>query len=136
MFEGFLAPSHVLIVAVIALLLFGDRLPEVMRSVGRGVMEFKKGMRGIESAIEAAAAAGQSATGTSTTGPSAIGPSAIGPAAIGPAAAANQSSIAQKDAAGCETISAPRFDPPTAEPRAIEGPAHGDTSASEPAPPV
>ena len=35
MFEGFLAPSHVLIVAVIALLLFGDRLPEVMRSVGQ-----------------------------------------------------------------------------------------------------
>jgi sec-independent protein translocase protein TatA len=125
MFEGFLAPSHVLIVAVIALLLFGDRLPEVMRSVGRGVMEFKKGMRGIESAIEAAAAAGQSATGTSATGPSTTGP-----------AAANQSSIARKDAVGREAISAPRFDPPTAEPRAIEGPARADTSASEPAPPV
>ncbi len=36
-----------LIVAVIALLLFGNRLPGVMRSLGQGVTEFKKGMEGI-----------------------------------------------------------------------------------------
>src|SRR5215470_15854713 len=50
-----LGPSHMLIVAVIALLLFGDRLPEVMRSLGQAMVEFKKGMRGIENAIESAA---------------------------------------------------------------------------------
>jgi sec-independent protein translocase protein TatA len=110
MFEGFLAPSHVLIVAVIALLLFGDRLPEVMRSMGRGVMEFKKGMRGIESAIEAAANSSPSAT--------------------------NRTSIAQNDAPGRDAISAPRFDPPKSEPRPVEGPVQAETTASEPAPPV
>jgi sec-independent protein translocase protein TatA len=115
MFEGFLAPSHVLMLAVIALLLFGDRLPEVMRSVGRGVMEFKKGMRGIESAIEAAAVLTPSSTGQSVS---------------------NQSSMAPKDAVNREAISAPRFDPPTTEPRAIEGSVHVETASSDPAPPV
>lgn len=55
MFEGFLSPMHMLIVAVIAVLLFGDRLPEVMRSMGRGLSEFKKGMRGLENSITSAA---------------------------------------------------------------------------------
>jgi sec-independent protein translocase protein TatA len=40
------------IVAVVVLLLFGNRLPSVMRSLGRGVVEFKKGVRGIEDDIE------------------------------------------------------------------------------------
>jgi sec-independent protein translocase protein TatA len=37
-----------LIILVIALLLFGNRLPSVMRSLGRGVTEFKKGIEGVE----------------------------------------------------------------------------------------
>ena len=41
-----------LIVAIVVLLLFGNRLPSVMRSLGRGVVEFKKGVRGIEEEIE------------------------------------------------------------------------------------
>jgi sec-independent protein translocase protein TatA len=32
------------IVAVVILLLFGSRLPSMMRSLGRGVVEFKKGL--------------------------------------------------------------------------------------------
>ena len=34
-----------IVILVIALLLFGNRLPSVMRSLGRGLSEFKKGMR-------------------------------------------------------------------------------------------
>ena len=39
---------ELLVFAVIALLLFGNRLPSVMRSMGRGIVEFKKGVQGIE----------------------------------------------------------------------------------------
>jgi sec-independent protein translocase protein TatA len=37
-----------LIVAGIVLLLFGTRLPKVMRSLGEGIVEFKRGVQGIE----------------------------------------------------------------------------------------
>ena len=40
------SPQDMLIVGVIALLLFGNRLPSVMRSLGQGVTEFKKGLEG------------------------------------------------------------------------------------------
>ena len=43
-----------MIVGLIALLLFGKRLPEVARSLGRGFVEFKKGVRGIEDEVERA----------------------------------------------------------------------------------
>jgi sec-independent protein translocase protein TatA len=37
-----------LFIALIVLLLFGNRLPSVMRSMGEGVSEFKKGIAGID----------------------------------------------------------------------------------------
>src|SRR5438874_13070914 len=43
-----------LIVAAIGLLLFGKRLPEVGRSLGRGIVEFKKGLRGVEEEFRSA----------------------------------------------------------------------------------
>lgn len=44
--------GEMLIVAFIGLLLFGRRLPEVGRSLGKGIVEFKKGLRGIEDDID------------------------------------------------------------------------------------
>jgi sec-independent protein translocase protein TatA len=41
------SPPDMLVVAVIVLLLFGNRLPSVMRSLGQGVTEFKKGLEGV-----------------------------------------------------------------------------------------
>lgn len=35
-----------MIIGFVALLLFGTRLPSVMRSLGFGITEFKKGLRG------------------------------------------------------------------------------------------
>ncbi len=43
-----IGPMEILIVGAVVLLLFGNRLPGVMRSVGRSVVEFKKGVQGIE----------------------------------------------------------------------------------------
>jgi sec-independent protein translocase protein TatA len=36
----------------IGLLLFGKRLPDVGRSLGKGIVEFKKGLKGIEDDVE------------------------------------------------------------------------------------
>jgi sec-independent protein translocase protein TatA len=44
--------QELLIILVIALILFGRRLPEVGRSLGKGIVEFKKGIKGIEDDIE------------------------------------------------------------------------------------
>jgi sec-independent protein translocase protein TatA len=44
-FINLTSPWHVLLILVVALLLFGSRLPEVARSMGRAINEFKKGMR-------------------------------------------------------------------------------------------
>lgn len=50
-----LGTYELLIVAVIVLLLFGSRLPKVMRSLGQGVTEFKKGLQGVEDPADRAA---------------------------------------------------------------------------------
>jgi len=39
-------PVQLVIVLVVVLLLFGNRLPSVMRSLGLGITEFKKGIQG------------------------------------------------------------------------------------------
>ena len=39
-------PTQLIIVLVVVLILFGNRLPSVMRSLGEGITEFKKGIKG------------------------------------------------------------------------------------------
>jgi sec-independent protein translocase protein TatA len=41
-----------IIIAAIGLLIFGKRLPEVGRSLGKGIVEFKKGLKGVEEEVE------------------------------------------------------------------------------------
>jgi sec-independent protein translocase protein TatA len=45
-------PGEWIIIAAIALLFFGKRLPEVGRSLGKGIVEFKKGLKSIEDDVE------------------------------------------------------------------------------------
>ena len=45
-------PFGYAVVALLALLLFGNRLPGMMRSLGRSVVEFKKGVAGVEEEID------------------------------------------------------------------------------------
>ena len=48
----FTGPWEWIIVVVVAVLLFGRRLPEVGRSLGRGIVEFKKGVKEVEEDIK------------------------------------------------------------------------------------
>ena len=56
-FVGMPGPTELMIIAGIALLIFGNRLPSVMRSLGKSVTEFKKGVAGIEDEIDGAVTA-------------------------------------------------------------------------------
>ncbi len=84
-------PMEMMVFGVIALLLFGKRLPEVARSVGKGIVEFKKGVRGIEDEIHQSTNSSSSYSNTST---------------------------ASRPTATNETaqVTAPKFEPPTSEP--------------------
>lgn len=80
-------PMEMLIIGAIAVLLFGKRLPEVGRSLGKGIVEFKKGIRGIEDDV-------QTASNSHTT------------------------ETLHHDADDREEATAPKFEPPGAEPKA------------------
>jgi len=86
-----LGVPEMIVFGIIALLLFGKRLPEVARSLGKGVVEFKKGLRGIEEEVDTSTYNRSSATASVTSRP----------------APADEP---------VET-SAPKFEPPTASPQ-------------------
>jgi len=48
--EG-LSPWHLLLIFAVALLFYGNRLPEVARSLGRAVNEFKRGLREVQDEV-------------------------------------------------------------------------------------
>jgi sec-independent protein translocase protein TatA len=50
--EGLGSPLHWILLLGIGILLFGKRLPEVGRSLGKGIVEFKKGLKGLEDEVE------------------------------------------------------------------------------------
>jgi sec-independent protein translocase protein TatA len=43
-----LGPTEIIVVGVVVLLLFGSRLPSLARSLGRSMIEFKKGVQGAD----------------------------------------------------------------------------------------
>lgn len=85
-----LGPMEMIIVGIIAILLFGNRLPEVAKSIGKGFGEFKKGMHGIEDDINTASRSSYSSSSS---------------AASRPARAIEER----------EEATAPKFEPPPAE---------------------
>ena len=50
-FAGLPGGAEWIIIAIVGLLLFGKRLPEVGKSLGRSIVEFKKGLKGMEEDI-------------------------------------------------------------------------------------
>ena len=54
LFLGNLGGPEIIVIALIILLLFGGKkIPELMRGLGKGVSQFKKGMNDIEQEINA-----------------------------------------------------------------------------------
>lgn len=96
-----LGPSEMVIVGIVAVLLFGKRLPDVGRSLGKSLMEFKRGLQSIQDDMNRAV---NSAGTSSSTASSSAGSSTSG-------------RTAHQNAEDREEATAPKFVPPTAEPQ-------------------
>jgi sec-independent protein translocase protein TatA len=67
-FIGMPGPMEMMIILGIGVLLFGKRLPEVGRSLGKGIVEFKKGVQGIEDEIDSSASTATSSRSQASAG--------------------------------------------------------------------
>ena len=52
---GSLGLPEILVIAAVGLLLFGSRLPQVGRSLGRSIIQFKRGLHDVEDEVTKAA---------------------------------------------------------------------------------
>ncbi|MEM6551034.1 MAG: twin-arginine translocase TatA/TatE family subunit [Planctomycetota bacterium] len=52
-FSGGLGGWEVAVLVLLGVLIFGKRLPEVGKSIGKGIVEFKKGLAGVDDDIDA-----------------------------------------------------------------------------------
>ncbi len=96
--------QEMIIIGIVAVLLFGERLPEVGRSFGQKLIEFKKGLSGIQDEI--ANVTREISSPTSTTDSSSASSSSTG------------SSSSEPDVDDYAEATAPKFEPPPAEPKA------------------
>ena len=47
-----LGPTELIIIGILGVLLFGRKLPEMGRYMGKSIVEFKKGMKGLEDEVD------------------------------------------------------------------------------------
>jgi len=64
-----LGATEMIVLLIIGVLLFGRKLPEVGRYLGKGIVEFKKGIKGLEDDIDTNAPAHQPPTMAVTESP-------------------------------------------------------------------
>ena len=86
-----LGVGEMAVVGVVAVLLFGSRLPSVARSLGKSMVEFKKGIHGVEEELNSAV--------------------------YSPPSRGSQGASVDNSANDSAEESSPRFEPPTSEPR-------------------
>ena len=60
-------PTEMIVIAGLGLLIFGNKLPDVGRSLGRGLVEFKKGLKGVKDDIDDADSKDQGGNDSSKT---------------------------------------------------------------------
>ncbi|WP_419939044.1 Sec-independent protein translocase subunit TatA/TatB [Candidatus Palauibacter sp.] len=99
--------SEILLIAMLVLIVFGPRrLPEITRTIGKGIREFRKGMNEIQRELEAAGRETQWKSPPAPPKPSTAsnatiaGTAAAGTAAAGTAAAAETSAASADEAEG------------------------------------
>ncbi|MEM8738612.1 MAG: twin-arginine translocase TatA/TatE family subunit [Planctomycetota bacterium] len=49
---GMPGPWEWIVIGILGVIIFGKRLPEVGKSLGKGIVEFKKGLSGVEDEID------------------------------------------------------------------------------------
>lgn len=52
MFPGSIGYQELVVIAVIAVILFGGRLPEVARTIGQSYQQFRKGLSDLQSSFD------------------------------------------------------------------------------------
>ncbi len=53
MFPGSIGYQELIVIAVVAVILFGGRLPEVARTIGESYQQFRKGLSDLQSSFDA-----------------------------------------------------------------------------------
>ena len=125
---GPIGPMEMVFLGIIALLLFGKRLPEVARSLGKGMTEFKKGLSGIEDQVDRSSFSKNESSNSSRPTPTEDQVEPGGPKfepplseATEPPVVANEEVPAPREgswrsASRAVDATAPKFTPPTSEP--------------------
>ena len=52
MFPGSIGYQELIVIAVVAVILFGGRLPEVARTIGQSYQQFRKGLSDLQSTLD------------------------------------------------------------------------------------
>jgi sec-independent protein translocase protein TatA len=100
MLFAFFGPTDMMIIAVVAVLLFGRNLPQVARQAGHAMSELKKSMAGLQSELNSAIYDSDSSSGSYRR---------------------LSSSSSYRDDDDRDEQTAPKFEPPPAEP-SVQGP--------------
>jgi sec-independent protein translocase protein TatA len=103
--DTLLSPSTMMLIAIVALLLYGERLPEVAKSFGKQFSEFKRNMQNVRQEFESAVSSATSAMEVTSHHKEA---SAEGDEATAP----------KFDPPPAEEPTAPKFEPPPSAPGA------------------
>jgi len=102
--------QEVVIILIIAVLLFGSKLPEVAKSLGSSYREFRKGLSDLQSQIDF------SDTPSSSSYSS-------------PSSSSSYTESDYGDVDDHEDVTAPKFEPPPAEPQGSDVPAGPEESS-------